>query len=209
MRDRINWQAKINQLLNNKRSKSYINTFATVLFILFMSLAGIIPAISSLTNQYTENEKRVVLINDLNTKLDGLKKLLGESESKSDLLNYFDSIFPEDINQDDIVKLILNLSRESSVDIESFSFEELSNNDRVTIGTLLGDNVKAIKLNLTGNGGQTAVLDFLRRIESSALILDIKQMFVDKIIDNNSLNVTYTFNISTFYFYYSRDIVNE
>ncbi len=209
MRDKVNWQVRINQLLSNKRNKSYINTFATVLFILFMSLAGIIPAISSLGNQYEENSKRDNLISDLNEKLEGLKSLLGESEQKVDLITYFDKVFPETINQDNIVKLILSLSDESNVVIDSFSFEELSNADQAQANAKYGLDVKVLNLILTGDGSQTEVLDFLNRVEDSALVLDIKDLTLSKLVTSNSLDVRYSFDMSLYYFYYSKDIVNE
>lgn len=209
MRDRVNWQAKINQILNYKRNRSYINTLATVLFILFMSLAGIIPAISSLSNQFSENAKRVTLINDLDNKLNGLKSLLLESEEKADLVEYFNNLFPEDINQDDMIKLTLSLASKSNVSIISFGFEDIKNLDRVKFNELVGENVGVLLYSISGSGSQTQVLDFLRRIEESALILGIQDLSVTKVLDEDTLNVTYGFDMNLFYFYYQRALPNE
>ena len=173
-----NINAKLNELLSTSQRKSYFVGFVTVLFILIMTLGGILPAYSAFTFQNEENSKRDQVIDALTAKLNTVKSLTKESQDKASEVEYFNEIFPSEPNQDEIYTLINTMVNANNLYFGRITFRKL---DTIGLAPLLVDeNVGGQEANLLLQGDRDNLLNFVKDMESNRRIMNIIGVSIDR-----------------------------
>src|SRR5260221_5060878 len=168
----------LNDLLSTSQRKSYFVGFVTVLFILVMVLAGILPAYSAFTFQNEENNKRDEAIDKLTSKLETTKGLTKEMEDKQPLIDYFNEVFPSVASQDSIVSLVNTLVNSNNVYFVRLSFKESDANALAVLN--FDPNVGAQDASVVLEGSRDNLLNFVKDLEQSRRILNLNGLSVDR-----------------------------
>ncbi len=194
----INWQERINQMLSTGQKKSYFTVGMTILFVVVMSIIGVIPALSSLGSQAEDNAKRDAIIEKLDTKLASLKTLTISQDSQTDLIDYFNNIMPDDYSQDDYINLIISLAKKDDVKVAYMNFERDNLDLNIKTSVLVGERVIPQYLSVSVSGDRTATLKFMGDVESSARILNINNFVLNRVPEYNSagVNIGTTYNLT-------------
>jgi len=203
---KINWQERLNQLLSTGKNKSFATGGITILFVVAMSIIGVIPAISSLGQQSEDNQKRDDLISKLDQKLTDLQTLTLAQESNVDIVEYFDTIMPEGEKQEETINFLNSLALKRSIYITNFRFDRDSRELFDNISITYGEKIVPQYLSITTSGDREAILGFMKDVEQSARILDVQDFSINRvpltdskgIVAGTTLNLNLKFII---YFY--------
>lgn len=198
---------RLNELLSTSQNKSYFVGAVTVVFIVIMTMVGILPAYSAFTFQNEENAKRDILIEKLQKKLQISQELSTEYENKSALVSYFNEVFPETAKQQDIIKLLNDIVTNNSSFLNRISFSKSPSTGFAQLG--YDSQVKAQITNITVEGSQSSVLNIVSDIENSRRILNIVSVTIDRkpqdVIDSGSVtNGEYVLNAQIEYYYFAK-----
>lgn len=177
---------RLNELLSTSKNKSYFVGAVTVLFIILMTMVGILPAYSAFTFQNEENDRRDEVIAKLQNKVDISKALTEEYQSKTDLVNYFNKVFPNIPQQSDIVQSLTDLADKHQVYLSKLTFVSVSPADLAK--QQIDPSVKAQSVTLSLEGSRENILAYLSDIELSRRIFDATTISIDKkVIDQSSI----------------------
>ena len=196
--NKINWQERINQLLANGQKKSYFTIGVTILFVVVMSIVGVVPALSSLGSQAEDNSKRDEIIKKLDTKLNNLKSLTLAKDSQSELIDYFNEIMPNEVDQKGYVNLVAELDQKNGLEVGSFVFDKESRDLVDRISGQYGERVKPMYLTVLIDGQKDQVLAFMKSVEESARIMDINDFSLIRVptYDNSGVLTGTTYNLT-------------
>lgn len=205
--NKINWQEKLNQMLfSDGKRKSYFTTGVTILFIVIMSIVGLLPSISSLSSQLEDNTKRDTIITSLEKKLDDLKSLTLEKDSIQGTVEYFNTIIPNHEDQENTINLLNVMADKHNVFISNFLFDRDNRELQDKITTTYGENIKAMYLSISLDGDRQGISGFLADVESSAKILNISDLVLNRVKVLNDLGIvtgtTYNVNLKFIIYYY-------
>jgi len=204
--NKINWQERLSQILSTGKNKSYFTAGVTVLFIVVMSIIGVVPAISSLSSQSEDNVKRDKVISNLEKKLKDLKTLTLEQDENAELVDYFNEIMPNGEEQEKTINLLNSMAAKRDVFLNSFNFDpdnrELIDKVAVVVG---GDRVVPMYLTIQGIGTKDSILQFIADTEKSALLLNIDNASVNRVLKVTSgggSEIQYIMNLKLIIYYY-------
>lgn len=174
--------ARLNELLSTSKNKSYFVAAVTVGFIVIMVMLGILPAYSAFTFQTEENTKRDELISKLDNKLTISKSLSTESNDKSNLVDYFNQVFPNDRAQSNIFDIVSAKIDTYNLTLDTINFTKAQSGFILPSQTdqVLDPQVAIDTVNFTVEGSQQALLDFVGSIETSRRIMNITSLTISK-----------------------------
>jgi Tfp pilus assembly protein PilO len=184
---------KLNQYLETSQNKSYFLILVTVVFVIVMTVFGIIPAYSAFISQGVENEKRQSAIEKLSKKLEDLKSLTQESNQKEKLVNYFNYVFPERPEQEVVLKELVDISNSAGVNLQEFTFNEVSNISKDFGNNNIDPNVNALLINARLEGTQSSLTTFMSNLEQSDRIYTLRSVNIvrkpiSEILNSNTEN---------------------
>lgn len=196
---------RLNELLSTAQNKSYFVGAVTVIFIVVMSLVGIIPAYSAFTFQNEENGKRDVLIEKLTKKLTISQALSREYDDKKAIVDYFAEAFPDNANQESIIMLLNDIVAVNNSFLQKMTFNK---NPTPTFTQLAyEEQIKSQQVSITVEGSQSALLSIVKDVENSRRILNIASVTIDRkpqdVIDAGSPNGEYVLNLNMEYYFYT------
>lgn len=202
---KVNWQERLNQLLSTGKNRSYFTVGTTVLFVVVMSIVGVVPAISSLSSQAEDNVKRDRIITKLEKKLSDLKTLTLSKEQNTSLVDYFNQIMPEDEHQESTINLINALASKRGLIVSSFIFDKENREliDKVTVN--YGDRIGGMFLTIQGEGSKQGILEFIKDIEASALIMEAQDISISRTtgaLDAGGNGIRYILNLKLIIYSY-------
>jgi len=203
---------RLNELLSTAQNKSYFVGAVTVVFIVVMSIVGIIPAYSSFTFQNEENTKRDQLIAKLTTKLTTSQALSKQYDSKQDLVAYFKITFPDLPNQQSIITLLDDITQTNNSHLQKITFNK--NPAPVFVQQNYEEQIKSQQVNITADGSQSSLLSIVRDIENSRRTLNIISLSIDRksqdALDQGAgLYGDYTLNAQMEYYFYTKPLIGE
>jgi hypothetical protein len=198
---------RLNELLATSQNKSYFVGAVTVIFIVIMTMVGILPAYSAFTFQYEENNKRDQLIEKLSNKLKVSQTLSKEYDSKIAIVNYFAESFPDNPDQEGIVDLIKEMVAANKSYLEKITFNK--NPTTTFIQSALEPEIQAQQVGITVHGTQSDLLTIISELESSRRILNIFSVTLDRkpqeVIDTgNATNGEFLLNVQMEYYFYKK-----
>lgn len=194
---------RLNDLLESSQQKSYFVAAITVVFIVIMSVVGIVPAYSAFSFQSEENAKRNELILKLTNKLRISQSLTNEFQSKTDIIDYFLEILPENYTQETVVKTIEDISKKNNSFILNMNFNKSPSQEFVKMG--MDGNMRAQQVNISIAGSQSALQNVVKDIEESRRVLNIIGFTLDRKADDatNLEQGDHVLSLSIEYYYYS------
>lgn len=200
---------KLNTYLQTPQHRSYFIIFVTLIFIIVMVIFGILPAYTAFTIQGAENEKRQEAITRLDSKLTTLKKLTGESQNKADIIKYFETIFPALPDQETILNELITIGNETSVYLAGLGFKENKElkNEFSRLDIPLSSNVRSLTLEVTMEGSQQTLNNFINNIEEKRRIYNIKSLNIIRKSDQQLIRTSpdkyYTLVMSVNIYYFN------
>lgn len=172
-----NISAKLDEILSTSQRKTYFIAFATVVFVIVVTLAGILPAFSTLTFQGEENARRQDGINKIKAKLEDAKKLSTEYNQNPNLVNYFNLIFPNNIDQQYLITKINDLVNQNNSYLSSINF---SGGPSSTFQKLeISKEVDSLTLSIFIEGNLTDLQNILKAFEESRRIFNLTSLFFE------------------------------
>lgn len=204
---------KLNKYLETAQHRSYFLIFATVAFVFVMVVFGILPAFSAFSLQGSENEKRQIAIDQLNKKLSDLRTLTQQSQEKEDLVEYFNSIFPNATNEESLLLEIILTANSNGVYLSDLTFKESTTyrTDLQNRGVVLDNKVKALDLALKVEGSQQTLNNFISNLERKRRIYNIQDFNLNRKPDQEIVLTTpdryYVLNLNINVYYYDVNFV--
>lgn len=196
---------RLNELLENKKNRTYFVAFVTFFFVFVMAIFGIIPAYNSAITQGEENVKRDELIQKLNTKLATSKKLNDELNTNEEIIEYFDKVFPNESIQENVIILINKLGKINNVAISSMSFADLTQDQILYLQA--SDRIKAESTSIALEGNQENISNFVNALEKSRRIFDVQSVSVSRKADQSVQEFggnDFIATIQAYYFYFGQ-----
>lgn len=196
---------RLNELLSTSQNKSYFVGAVTVIFIVVMSMVGIVPAYSAFTFQHEENGKRDVLIEKLTKKLTISQALSREYDEKEAVVEYFAESFPDNADQEGIITLLNDIVNVNNSYIVKMTF----NKNPTPSFTQLAyeEQIKSQQVSVTAEGSQSALLSIVKDVENSRRILNIAAVTLDRkpqdVINAGTPNGEYVLNLQMEYYFYT------
>lgn len=200
-----NRSSKLNELLENGKSRSLFATAVTALFVVILAVVGIVPAYSSIGLQVEENKERDIAIQKLQKKLSDLQALTKESQDKKTLLDFFNSIFPKQLDQQALNSAIVTLSEKNGVYVSSLTFSRDVDLTNFALQSGIGENVKAVNIILVMEGAKDSLVKFANDIEVSRLLMHVSNLSLTRKSDvevASSANGLDYFSTMQLYFFY-------
>lgn len=208
-----NYQQRLDSILTSGKKRSYFVAAITVFFILLMSLVGIIPALSSLGVQHEENAKRDIIIGKLQNKLRILKDFVRVQDEKEDLIEFLDVVFPEKFPEKDALAKMVNLEQKHNLNTKAYIFDEPQSGVQDQVNAYSSVNSRVLNLSFNSDGSLENIQNFIKDIESSRRIFDLKELVVSRKIGEDFVNAMegrdYTINANLDYFYYSTELPEQ
>jgi Tfp pilus assembly protein PilO len=208
----INYRSKTFQLseyLQDSKNKSFFTAFTTFAFVIIMALFGIIPAYSSLGSQIKDNELRDEAKQNLEKKLDDLKKLFDEQKQNESLVNYLFQVFPDNPTQENVIELLENLGKKDGIFIKSFGFSENQGDSNILKNLKLSSSVKYQRVNVIAEGTQSGIVNFVKEIETLRRIVNIENLTINRKtgveLTQSQANLDFKLNIQADYFYFEKN----
>lgn len=183
---------KLNNYLSTSQHRSYFVIFCTLLFVLIMVVLGILPAYSAISLQGFENEKRASAIQGLEAKLSNLRNLTEDLQQNKELFDYFNFVFPNNLNQDQIINETIQLAKGSNLIISDMSFKDDSELKKrfSSQGVELPDNLKGISISLNLESSQQNFTTFLKLLEEKRRIFTVNNLNILRKPDSQIQNLT-------------------
>jgi len=203
--NKINWQERLNQLLATGKNKSYFTVGITVLFVVVMSIIGVVPAVSSLSSQAEDNIKRDEILGKMETKLKALKTLALQQDQNAELVSYFSKIMPDSINQKQVLDLLNSMAVSRNVFLSSFTFDNESRESVDRAKILYGEKVNAQLITLQSSGSKEDIISFLKDIDTSAYIMSVEDFSINRnttITESGNSETIYIFNLKVLTYYF-------
>jgi Tfp pilus assembly protein PilO len=203
---------RLNEYLKTSQNKSYFVISVTVLFVVLVILVGIIPAVSAISLQRSENKKRDEVITKLESKLATLKSLTGESTAKKSLVDYLNAAIVDEIDQASFLTEIDSLVEEENLFLTSVSFDFPDNvkvdNDLIK-KYQVSSQLKSQSVNILLEGSMDNIKDFVSKLESTRRIKNVESVTLAKKgndgVTEIPLDREYRLSITVQYFYYSQN----
>lgn len=173
-----NISLKLNDFLSTSQRKTYFIAFATLLFVIIITLGGILPAFSSLTFQSEENARRQDAITKLEKKLETAKKLTTEYSQEALLVDYFSKIFPNNIDQQYLISRINTMVTRNNSYLASINFSQEPSSNFLKTDLSLEVSGSIVSIFLEGN--LSDLQNILNEIEDSRRVFNIVSIFFDK-----------------------------
>lgn len=168
----------LNEYLATPRNKSYFVAAVTVVFVVLIAFFGIRPAISAVLNQRTDNRKRDEVITQLELKLETLRNLTIESQSKEGLVTYFETRFSTEMRQDIILGEINKYAEENDIYLDSLTFAEPTRDDTAQRQYQVTEKVIKHLVNVSIEGSQENILDFVNDLENSRAVFNVGSLLI-------------------------------
>jgi len=204
------YQKKLEEVLSTGKKKSYFVAAITVFFILLMSFAGIIPALSSLGTQHEENAKRDVIIGKLENKLNTLKGFVQEEDSKKNVLSFLDYVFPNKFPEKDSLNKVYELTQKDHVTVNSYVYSDPQPGVQDDTNGFTSKNTKVLALSFGGSGLFSDIQTFVKDLEDSRRILNIVDLSITKTLDPASELPTadnmYSFSVGLYIYWYDTSV---
>jgi len=195
----MNITKKLNDTLQTSQSKSLFTALVTLVFVIIIFILGVQPAYNSIIFQIDENSKRDILLNKLGNKLVVSKKLTDEYSKNTGIINYFNYVYPNNIDQSNIISILLTTAKTDSLVLSSVSFGDTTN--------VTTKGQEEISISITGT--QSNIIRFMKDLESSSRIFNIRNVNITQALDKNTNKVTsnnYIAGLSITYYYYIRPL---
>ncbi len=200
---------RVNELLSTSKNKSYFVAAVTVIFVVVMALAGILPAFSAFGFQAEENSRRIELIGKLEKKLSVSKKLVQEQGAKGDLVAFFAKVFPNEPGQDLIIEDVNDLTKKHGIFLQNISFSGYI--AEVAFKAKYDQRVKFQTASLIIQGDLQKIQDLVKDVEGSRRIFHIKTLVVSRKtgadLVNSPKDREYSATILFEYYYYDREAI--
>jgi hypothetical protein len=203
---------RLNEYLKTSQNKSYFVISVTVLFVVLVILVGIIPAVSAISLQRSENKKRDEVITKLESKLATLKSLTGESTTKKSLVDYLNAAIVDEMDQASFLTEIDALIEEENLFLTSVSFDFP---DNITIDNDLikkyqvSSQLKSQSVNILLEGSMDNIKDFVGKLELTRRIKNVESVSLAKKgsdgVTEIPLDREYRLSVTVQYFYYSQN----
>lgn len=179
----------LSKYLESSQGRSYFVAAATTIFLAIFILFGVLPAYSAVFAQISTNEERDEAIAKYETKLETLRSFDAQAESDSNLINYFEDIFPEfDGTQDQVILRIFDTAALYNLTVMSMVISETEVGDQEIDVPLLDARVSSGILQVRLRGSREQLISYVDEIESSRFIFDSRSTTLSKIADDQ-LNI--------------------
>lgn len=205
----ISKTSKLEEFLEEARNKTIFTVTITIIFAIILVVVGITPAFSSVAQQALENEARDEAIAKLEKKLTILKKATQKKTETEELYKLFNIVFPYEVKQEEILKLIRSktLNREVLINSYSFSNDLPSKLFEGELEYSIDPRVKAQGLTLRGEGYFLDIVSFIEEMEKTGLILNVTNSLISRksateIQRSDNALRDYSFSITMHYYYF-------
>ena len=167
---------QLNELLADSKNRSYFVGTVTVLFFVFFVAFGVIPAFNNVLAQHSENSRIQEGIGEVTKKRNDLQSMVTERGEISQLLNFFDFIFPNSDPQEEVVRELYGHADDLSLFISNVVFSEDVNDTELQQRWVLNTFVNTGQIRLEVSGNLDALLDYIHFLESSRRIYNVESL---------------------------------
>jgi len=195
----------LNKYLSDSRNKSYFVGLVTVVFFIVFMILGVIPAFRAVLSQNEENQKIEEATNQLNNKFQNLETLIDEYESSSNLIEYFEDIYPSGFDQERAIETVNTFATNNDVFIDTFNFTEVDRDEPPSRSFGVSNQVDFVQISLKVEGRINNLVQFVEDLESSRQIFNVTGVNLARKTDDQielvGIDREYTLLIDFEYFY--------
>jgi cell division protein FtsL len=207
-----NRSLKLAEYLSDSKHKSYFVAAVTVVFFIVFLTFGVVPAFSSVLQQNEENGKIQIAIEKSTKKINDLKKMVGESETKSNLISYLEYLFPDSTAQEAFLNDIYEMANRNSVFVSVVAFPDTKRSAPLVRDFGVTPQIASVAVNLNTEGSRDGVLQFVEELENSRRIMNITNIVISRksgeALIQAGLEREYTLSLNIEYFYWSDTVIN-
>jgi Tfp pilus assembly protein PilO len=186
-------------LTRTSQGKAYAVTIATILLALLVFFAGVAPAFDATLLQYSENQKKVVAIGDLQNKLASMQTLITEEEQKRGMVELLNQKLPDTLREEDIIIEIDKLAAQNSLNLVSVNFSQLERNKNISALYAVNSKVQGKYVTIDTEGDVQNLNTFVTALEKSTRVFNITNINFQRKERFNSIdaaaNNTFRMNI--------------
>ncbi|MEI7578640.1 MAG: hypothetical protein WCJ58_01215 [bacterium] len=118
----------VNNLLSSTQNKTYTVFIVTLIVIIAMFTAAIVPAYLSITNQLVENKEKRAYISEMDKYLANLTVLSEQDVEYSDKINLLESLYPNLANDEFYISNLDLIATKYNCQLNSVSFDKSGKN---------------------------------------------------------------------------------
>ncbi len=202
--------AQLNELLSNSKNKSIFVGAITTLLFLFLMIFGVVPSFRAVLAQNRENQQIAEVIEDVEDKIQVMENLVAESEEKAEVIDTFNSVFANDIDQGNFIEELYNLAGEE-VSINNISFPSTF---PVTLSLISSNSeVRQVQVSLSATGTKRSLVEFYKKLEESRRIINVERINLtrraESIIQEVGFDQEYEVSLIFNYYYWNNNIELE
>jgi Tfp pilus assembly protein PilO len=204
--------ARLNEYLQSSQNKSYFVGAISIIFIGIFVVVGIVPSVRSVLSQNEENKTIETQLQKLNNKSNVLNALIRENTDNTNILGVFNSIFPDQNSQEDVITDIYQIAENNNVFIKTANFPSGRREVPLSREFRTKNQVQSQKVNLSLEGGRLELQTFISQIENSKRIYNVESIVITKksgqALQNAGPGRDYDLSMVIEYFYWNEEVRN-
>lgn len=170
----------LSRYLQTSKRKSYFVAAVTLALVVVVVLGGILPAYSAIAFQIEQNKKRNEAINTLNSVIDQFKNFLILEESDVWVIDKFNQLFPEKLDQSSVLNDFVSIADRRSLKLQSVSFSQIQREIPLKKQFKTRDVVAYQYASISVEGTRRGILDMIKDIENSKRIYNIVDVDISR-----------------------------
>lgn len=203
------FSSDMRKFIATSRGRSYSVIVITGLLILVLVFFAILPAVSSILLQLSQNDSRLAALTKIDQKRETLRTLLGVHDQNLATAVGLNHALPFSLEQDDVIKDIVGFAGTNGVFLRSVRFVDIAGRSRLSelyFDEPDFDFIDGVIINISLEGDRQNLRQFIASLEQSRRVFSLKTISISKVsAAESATNSPFIMNLQMESYYWNQN----